>query len=88
MAATDLFSHAGHSYLVYCDYLFGWPVLNCWKRDQSSRYVIHVLARNFVDLGVPMRLRCDGGPQFSSRKTNDFAVKWGKEIQQSIQYFS
>ena len=80
MVATDLFSHAGCCYLVYTDYISGWPVLDCWRPDSTSRDVIRAFARNFVDLGIPVRLHSDGGPQFPSREFDQFAEKWGVEV--------
>ena len=77
MVATDLFHHAGCHYLVYSDYLSGWPILDRWSHDPTSRDIIRAVARNFVDLGIPVVLRSDGGPQFSSREFASFAERWG-----------
>ena len=88
MVATDLFSHAGCCYLVYTDYISGWPVLDRWRPDSTSRDVIRAFARNFVDLGIPVRLRSDGGPQFPSREFDQFAEKWGVEVCFSTPYFA
>ena len=40
----------------------------------------------FVDLGVPVTFRCDGGPQFSSKEFKDFLKKWGVKLKQSTPY--
>ena len=75
--SADLFSHAGKHFLVYADRLSGWPVIDSWTRDPSSREVIRIIARNFVNLGVPVRIRSDGGPQFDSKEYKDFLERWG-----------
>ena len=62
-------------------------MIDRWHRDPTSRDLIRVIARNFVDLGVPVRLRSDGGPQFASREFAEFTVKWGVEIVHSTPYY-
>ncbi|XP_037804767.1 uncharacterized protein LOC119599083 [Penaeus monodon] len=43
----------------------------------SLAATISFFRRLFRDLGVPLRLHTDGGPQFSSRDFNDFLCRWG-----------
>ncbi|XP_047501826.1 uncharacterized protein K02A2.6-like [Penaeus chinensis] len=45
--------------------------------DFFTAATINFFRRFFRDLGVPLRLRTDGGPQFSSRDFNDFLCRWG-----------
>ena len=40
-----------------------------------------------MDLGVPVRLRTDGGPQFASAEFADFAKKWGVNLQLSTPHY-
>lgn len=75
--SADLFSHAGHSYLVYIDRLSGWPTVTAWyNKDPTANDVIRQLRQRFVDTGVPVRLRSDGGPQFSAKSFTDFLKRW------------
>jgi hypothetical protein len=41
-------------------------VVHQWRRDPTAREVVQAVVSNFVELGVPMRFRSDGGPQFSA----------------------
>ncbi|XP_063590912.1 uncharacterized protein K02A2.6-like [Penaeus indicus] len=75
--SADFFSAAGKSFLVYVDRLSGWPVIACCGTDTTAAATISFFRRFFRDLGVPLRLRTDGGPQFSSRDFNDFLCRWG-----------
>ena len=62
--ATDLFDHRGKTYIVYVDRCSGWPCIHMWNSETTSAIVIAQLRKWFVDLGVPLRVRSDGGPQF------------------------
>ena len=76
--SADILSYAGRSYLVYVDRLSGFPALHLFSRgDTTSRQVIRALRENFVTLGVPVRLRTDGGPQFTSHDFKAFMRRWG-----------
>ena len=82
--SADIFSYCGNHYLVYVDRLSGWPTVDGFiNRDLCSRDVITTLTRKFVDLGVPVRLRIDGGTQFTSAEVRNFAQKWGVTLVQS-----
>ena len=75
--SADLFSYAGKSYLVYVDRLSGWVKISEFRQDPSSQQVISALRQYFVDTGVPVRIRTDGGPQFASSKYRQFMKRWG-----------
>ncbi len=64
--STDLFQLGQLHVLVYADRLSGWPVIHRNRHYPSAREVVQAVVKNFVDLGVPVRLRPDGGPQFDS----------------------
>ena len=82
--STDLFDYAGHTYLVYIDRLSGWISVVAWyRRSPSSKDVIQVIRRYFVDMGVPVCLRSDGGPQFASREFTRFLARWGVQQEMS-----
>ena len=72
--SADLFSLGKAKYLVYSDWLSGWPTIDRWQHDPSSREVIRAISRNFVDLGVPVRFRSDNGPQFASTEFKKFLI--------------
>ncbi|XP_037804768.1 uncharacterized protein K02A2.6-like [Penaeus monodon] len=75
--SADFFSAAGKSFLVYVDQLSGWHMIACCGTDTTAAATISFFRRLFRDLGVPLRLHTDGGPQFSSRDFNDFLCRWG-----------
>lgn len=56
-SSTDLFQSGLLHVLVHADRLSGWPVIHRWRHDPSTREVVPATVQNFVDLGVPMRLR-------------------------------
>ena len=73
-----MFAYTGNHYFIYVDRLSGWPTIDAWYgRDLCTRDVTSALRRNFADLGVPTRIRTDGGPQFSSPEFAAFAKQWG-----------
>ncbi|XP_045126112.1 uncharacterized protein K02A2.6-like isoform X2 [Portunus trituberculatus] len=75
--SADLFTHAGKDYLIYADRLSGWPCVAEYGREASSRTTTKLLCRIFRDVGVPVRLRSDGGPQFTSSTFRSFTQRWG-----------
>ena len=76
--SADFFSYAGRDYLVYVDRLSGWPVtFHFAKGTTTSRHIINACRRAFVALGVPVRFRSDGAPQFASREFIQFLKRWG-----------
>ena len=75
--ATDLFDHGGKVYIVYVDRYSGWPCVHMWNSAPTSSKVITQLRQWFVDLGIPVRIRSDGGPQFDSAEYRDFLERWG-----------
>ena len=85
--SADLFSHAGKSYLVYVDRLSGWIKITEFRHDPSSQQVISALRKYFVDTGVPVRIRTDGGPQFSASKFRQFLKRWGVNQALSIPHY-
>ena len=86
--SSDLFSHAGRDFFVYVDRLSGWPVIHQLPRgDTTSRQIIKALRDAFVSLGVPVRLRTDGGPQYRSREVASFLKRWGVRHVMSTPYY-
>ncbi|XP_076037654.1 uncharacterized protein LOC143023062 [Oratosquilla oratoria] len=75
--SADFFSVAGKSFLVIADRLSGWPVVVPCKGDTTSSNTIRMFCNYFREVGVPLRLRTDGGPQFTSQEFRSFAARWG-----------
>lgn len=68
---------AGKSFLVIVDRFSGWPVVYSCGSDTTTAATIHQFQSYFSDNGAPVRLRTDGGPQFTSRAFQDFLRSWG-----------
>lgn len=75
--SADFFSVAGKSFLVIADRLSGWPVVVPCRGDTTSSNTIRMFCNYFREVGVPLRLRTDGGPQFTSQEFRSFAARWG-----------
>lgn len=75
--SADLFQHGSLHVLVYADRLSGWPVVHQWRHDPTAREVVQAVINNFVELGVPMRLRSDNGPQFEAGVFQAALKRWG-----------
>ena len=75
--ATDLFDWAGKTYIVYVDRYSGWPCVHMWTSTPTSRRVIEQIKKWFIDWGVPLRIRSDGGPQYDSSEYREFLQAWG-----------
>ena len=75
--SADFFAVAGKSFLVITDRLSGWPVvIPCYNNTTASN-TIRMFCRYFREVGVPLRLRTDGGPQFTSHDFQEFLQRWG-----------
>ena len=75
--SADFFQVAGKSFLVIADRLSGWPVVVPCGRDTTSARVARMFCCYFREVGVPLRLRTDGGPPFSSHEFKSFTDRWG-----------
>ena len=75
--SADFFTVAGKPFLVIVDRLSGWPVVVPCQGDTTSHNTTRMLSRYFREVGVPLRLRTDGGPQFSSSIFAAFVQRWG-----------
>ena len=88
VVTVDLFTLDKKHFLVYSDRLSGFPSVAMWNKDPSSADVIKVVLRLFVSTGVPVRLRSDGGPQFSSEEFQSFLHRWGVEWMPSSPHYA
>jgi transposase InsO family protein len=75
--SADLFEFEGRHYLVCADRLSGWPTVQFLNTSTTSKDVMAAFTTWFRDMGVPTRLRTDGGLQFTSRETAEFFQRWG-----------
>lgn len=75
--SADFFTVAGKSFLVIADRLSGWPVVVPCGGDTTAAHTIKMFCRYFREVGVPLRLRTDGGLQFTSADFKDFTERWG-----------
>ncbi|XP_045127743.1 uncharacterized protein K02A2.6-like [Portunus trituberculatus] len=69
---ADFFSVAGKSFLVIADRLSGWPVVIPCGHDTTTLHTIRMFCRFFREVGVPLCLCTDGGPQFTSSDFRKF----------------
>ena len=75
-----MFDYAGKVYIVNVDRYSGWPCVHMWNSNPTSAKVINQLRKWFVDLGVPVRIRSDGGPQYGSAEYCEFLDRWGMNL--------
>ena len=76
VTSADIFSVAGNQFLIYADRLSGWSSVYALKKNTTSEAVMRCMRTAFQDLGVPRRLRTDGGPQFASAAFREFLAHW------------
>ena len=74
--ATDIFEFKGNSYLLTVDYLFKFVEVD-QLQNLSSKSTITTLKRVFSTHRIPLVVRSDNGPQFSSREFSTFCNEWG-----------
>ena len=87
VACTDLFSCQGTQYLVYVDVKSGWPLVYSLGSSTTTNDVVIPLRRWFAEVGVPEKLKTDGGPQFSSKRFKDFCQRWQVMHQMSSPHY-
>ena len=75
--SADFFQVANKHFLVIADRLSGWPVLVPCGRDTTASTIIRKFCCYFREVGVPVRLRTDGGPPFTSHDFKRFTERWG-----------
>ena len=73
----DFCSYAAQDYLVLVDCYSDWPDIIPMGHDTTAPHLIKVLRQSFCRTGVPDIFWSDEGPQFTSNKFSEFALKWG-----------
>ena len=84
--ATDLFHHNGLNYILLVDYYSRYVEVQKLTNTTSSG-VISFLKAMFARHGIPMILRSDNGPQFSSKEFQDFAKTYSFQHVTSSPHF-
>ena len=77
---SDFFDYGGHHYLVVGDRLSGWVEVfgsTAGTTLGGSAGLVRHLRSFFGTFGVPEELASDGGPEFTSKHTEDFLRLWG-----------
>ncbi len=69
--STDLFQSEGKHYIVMVDRYSGFPFVQQLTRLNTNT-ITKVLHQWFMDWGIPVRLRSDGGPQFRGLQNSEF----------------
>lgn len=85
--SVDLFTCQGRQYLVYADIKSGWPCVENLGHSTTSVDVIKPIRRWFAEVGVPKKMKTDGGPQFTSKRFHDFCTKWQVQHQRSTPHY-
>ena len=71
----DYFSFNNHDYVVVVDRYSNWPMV--FRSENGADGLVKRLREVFVTFGIPEELTSDGGPQFTSGKTQCFLKSWG-----------
>ena len=71
VVSADLFYTGGKVYMILADRLSGYPLVDSWMKDPTSRQVIRKLMEYFSQFGKPLKFRSDGDPQFGSKETEN-----------------
>ena len=61
--SVDLGKYEGTHYLICVDRYSGWPLVEKLKKLDTT-YITEIMEDWFIDVGKPLRIRSDGGPQF------------------------
>ena len=67
--SVDLGTLEGQDYLIGADRYSGWPMVERLNKLDTSA-IVKVLEEWIVDMGKPLRIRSDGGPQFRTEFKN------------------
>lgn len=75
--SADFFVVMGKSFLVIVDRMSGWPVVVPCHSGTTTSTTIRMFCRYFREVGVTLRLRTDGGHQFTANNFHEFMTQWG-----------
>ena len=83
--SSDIFEFNNSHYIIVADY-FSRYIEADKLDDLSSSSTIQLLKSYFRRHGIPLKLRTDNGPQYSSAEFADFCMKYGIEHHTSSPY--
>ena len=69
---TDLFNFNGKDYLLLCDYFSKFPFVCRLRQNCSSEAVIDQMKQIFSEQGIPLIVRSDNGPHYTSHAFRNF----------------
>ena len=78
VVGTDLFEWRGQHYLLIVDYLSRFPEIARLESTSSAQVIAHMKSI-FSRQGIPVVVRSDNGPQYSSDAFKQFAKTYGFE---------
>jgi len=90
MIFGDYFQLGGKHYLVIGDRLSAWTEVVHVRTDPASsgsKGLCQALRMVIARFGAPEELSSDGGPEFTSKETEDFYTRWGIRHRLSSAYF-
>ena len=86
--AADLFHLGSEEYLLVIDYYSKYVELAHLSQDATSPEIIKHLKSIMARHGIPQELISDNGPQFISKKFENFSKKWEFDNDTSIPKFA
>lgn len=86
MVGVDLFALNGRDYLLINDYCSNFPETSLLTSTTSTSVILQMKSI-FARHGIPLVVRTDNGPQFSSVEFAEFARGYGFEHQTSSPYY-
>ena len=85
--AADFCQHAGRYYLVVIDCYSDYLTIISMGRDITATHLIAAVRELISRTAVPDVFWSDGGPQFTSKKFQEFAKQWGFTCRTSSPYY-
>ena len=85
--AADFCSYGGQSYLILVDCFTNWPHIIPMGHNTTAAHLVNVLRKSFCRTAIPEIVWSDGGPQFTSKRFQDFSKQWGFTHQTSSPHY-
>lgn len=70
--SVDLFEYGSVHFMVVVDRFSGWPIVVKFGALPNASKIIKEMRMIFRDYGIPIRMRSDGGRQFTSQEFREF----------------
>ena len=75
--SADFCQIGSHHWLVFHDRYSGWLEAVHFGHETPASRTVSVVSQLFAQLGVPLSIRTDNGPQFASSAFREFLSRWG-----------